>query len=292
MVIQRNVESLPYKSYSIGTEKQYNPSISSDLVYSFRSTDYGGGSLIRTIVEKHQSSFGPSTNYIVKDDKEYKIESPLGFSEEDGRLVYARWSDCYYLFINRYYKTRPNPMGYIQFKFENDSLIVISRGEFKNEHVEKNWTPVVMDETIYLVSFLNPTTVYIFNQETNDIEFYLQKDFIKTPFGMRGGSQMIQIGDKLYGVGHPASNLLKGYRHFFYCFDLEFNLISISDLFVFDNYNIRVDIPAIIEFASGIAKIKNNIRITYGVFNSHSSYIDIPITYFIHKLSNHVGKVE
>jgi hypothetical protein len=275
IVMQRNAITLPYKS-TLLQDNNYNPSVVDDgnhIVYSFRKTPSALGSCRKRILQ-HKLDFGPSSHIILKDGIEYEIERKVDFTEEDGRLLYI--DNRYYLFVTRKYKNKSNTMGFIEFII-NDTITVISEGEFNIPGCQKNWSPVKINNSIYLVANISPITiVYLFDGK----EITLHKS-IRTNFDeIRGGTQLIQINDKLYGIGH-TKHWLYGFKHVIYCMDLDFNLCSLSENFIFDRSNFRFDVPGMIEFASGITKINNMIHVTYGVWNENSSSIDIPIFNFV-----------
>lgn len=85
----------------------------------------------------------------------------------------------------------------------------------KTSYCEKNWMPI-KDRPNHFVKWSNPTEIAILNEDKNScttIQTDSNKDAIKTPYDIRGGSQLIPWGDSTYlSIVHEVDFTLKNYN--------------------------------------------------------------------------------
>lgn len=290
----RHVFILPYTTHNLLIPKiadeqvrLYNPSISlyqNQPTYSFRSSSKGLGSIMNHIKQGGISRNVGKSHHIITSPhfKDFVIPANESdhYTEEDGRLVYVENTNTFILFVTRnFYGKRPNVMGFI--KFEPHQQKILSSGEltFKDSHLhpQKNWAPYVDGDDILLVQYINPLQIFKFSPRNHNLKLWSSQNICDIPFKLRGGTHLIKIENTLFGIGHTKS-FSKGFRHVIYLIDYNTKkLISYSDEFVFDKSNFKIDVPPIIEFASGMIILDTHfVRITFGVWNQTCHYIDVP----------------
>lgn len=171
--------------------------------------------------------------------------------------------------------------------FNTDSKVeyIINYALQKNE---KNWTPFVSNNQLYLVYTINPLTILKINCHNGTVIDIIRHP-INTRIGLknlRGGSNLINIDNYYLGVGHIQVDL-KYYYHFFYRISNQypFSLIDVSTLFnfyisknTFIAYkNYKGDCFNNIQFCCGIFKDIDGLVLSMGIGDMHSELIKIPM---------------
>jgi len=150
----------------------------------------------------------------------------------------------------------------------------------KRSYCEKNWMPIA-DKPWHYIKWSNPTEVVqvdidnIVNTDTyskwvNSKQVSLT-DYIPMPHDLRGGSQVLQIGDYKLAITHEV-NLFNSevgrkdgkYYHRFVVWDNNYNIVKYSDMFWI--------LGGHIEFSTGMCTKDNNLLITFG-FQDNAAYV-------------------
>lgn len=200
---------------------------------------------------------------------------------EDVRLVH--WDDKLYASGVRR-DTTPNGQGRIELstiELTDNSAKEIDRFRIpapdKNDsYCEKNWMPVI-DLPYHYVKWCNPTEVVKVDPVRRACQtVYLGTDVVRVKhdnmlFDLRGGSQVIPIGDYRVALTHvvklyqsAAGRKNARYRHCFVVWDKDWNLVKIGEIFDF--------MSGEIEFAAGMAKLNDKYYLTFG-FQDNAAYI-------------------
>ena len=124
--------------------------------------------------------------------------------------------------------------------------------------IEKNWTPIVVDDNLFIVYSLSPYVVY----QYADSELKLVRGVAPSANNceIRGGTQFVRMDDKYIGLGHFRPIWYKSkfyYRHAFIVLDNAINIEDISEPFFIQRRGI--------EFASGLELHLNGLLLSYGV---------------------------
>jgi len=177
--------------------------------------------------------------------------------QEDARLV--RWNDRLYTTGVRR-DDNPNGCGRMELMHISDtpnqeSVNEISRRKVKalNEdaaYCEKNWMPI-LDLPYHYVQMTNPTVVVKTNPNSGLTEEVVRKEkvsgLIDEKFDLlRGSSQVIRWGDKWLALVHTCelwftanNRKYARYCHCFVVWDNNWNIIKVSPLFSFADYNVE-----------------------------------------------------
>jgi hypothetical protein len=150
------------------------------------------------------------------------------------------------------------------------SRIRISPPNDPNSYCEKNWMPII-DKPYHYVKWSNPTEVVEVDIENKTSKTVSLSNQINLPRDLRGGSQVIPIGDFYLACTHEV-DLFKSevgrkdavYKHRFVVWDKNFNILFTSDEFNFMDGHV--------EFCVGIAKMSENILMTFG-FQDNAAYL-------------------
>jgi hypothetical protein len=202
---------------------------------------------------------------------------------EDVRLV--RWDDKLYACGVRR-DTKPNGEGRMELseiKISDNKVTEISRFRipvpFNNDsYCEKNWMPV-LDMPYHFVKWTNPTEVVKVDPINKTCEqVFLGKEYISKR-DIRGGSQVITIGDYKVAITHEVdlwqnknNNKEATYRHRIVTWDKDWNVVNVSDEFDF--------ITGYIEFCCGLAVKDDNILVSFGYEDNAAYLLNIPLNYF------------
>jgi len=142
----------------------------------------------------------------------------------------------------------------------------------KDSYCEKNWMPIT-DMPYHYVKWTNGTEVVKVNPETQSCEQVYLKNWKDLGCGdLRGGSQVIPIGDEMHMCivhetflyNSEAGRKDGTYRHRFIVWDKEWNIIKISPQFSF--------MEAKIEFCCGLTSYNNDFLITFG-YQDNAAYL-------------------
>jgi hypothetical protein len=195
---------------------------------------------------------------------------------EDARIV--KWNNNLYLTGVRR-DTTTNGEGRMELSLIKDyKEIKRTRIQPPTEsYCEKNWMPI-NDLPFHYVKWSNPTEVVkVIDNQAHTVYlgklFYTEKD-------LRGGGNIIRIGDKRIGINHQTklwknqqNNKEATYTHNFIVWDLEWNVLKISREFNF--------LGGMIEFSCGLAEKEDKILITFGYEDSAAYLVEVPIQWLL-----------
>jgi tetratricopeptide (TPR) repeat protein len=207
---------------------------------------------------------------------------------EDARLV--KWNS--HLFLSGVRRdTTTNGVGRIELStVENFKEVSRSRIEPPAEsYCEKNWMPVE-DLPYHYVKWTSPTEVVKVSSDiypNNDTRkggatsetVVLKEQTVKLPRDIRGGSQVICIGDYRVAVTHEVdlwqneqNRKDAQYYHRIIVWDKDWNIVHTSQEFKF--------LTGHIEFSCGMALVEENIMITFGFQDSTAYILSLPVSAF------------
>ena len=273
LVNLRNLNYVLYHSENGIFEHSWGP-----LCYLHQENDQR--LVTNNILCKLDENFNINYNSVI--DTIFLDENPLWefVGLEDGRLI--EWDNKLYLSGVRR-DTTPNGIGRMELSelaFKKDKVIEKSRLRIPapgadNSYCEKNWMPV-LDRPYTYVKWTNATEVV----EVNPIEktcktIILSKEKNLNTRDLRGGSQVIPMGDKYLAIVHEV-NLFNSeagrknavYTHRFVVWNKDFEIIEVSDSFSFMN--------AKIEFCCGMAEYKDKLLITFGLQDNAAYLLGMP----------------
>ena len=119
-----------------------------------------------------------------------------------------------------------------------------------DSYCEKNWMPI-KDMPFHYVQLTNPTVVVKTDPETGETEEVIRKEYVEGMVDerfdlLRGSSQVVRWGDYWITLAHTCELWLTAsgrkyakYCHVFVVWDEDWNIIKMSPLFSFANYNIE-----------------------------------------------------
>ncbi len=273
LVNLRNLNYVLYHSENGIFEHSWGP-----LCYLHQENDQR--LVTNNILCKLDENFNVNYNSVI--DTIFLDENPLWefVGLEDGRLI--EWDNKLYLSGVRR-DTTPNGIGRMELSelaFKKDKVIEKSRLRIPapgadNSYCEKNWMPI-LDRPYTYVKWTNATEVV----EVNPIEktcktIILSKEKNLNTRDLRGGSQVIPMGDKNLAIVHEV-NLFNSeagrknavYTHRFVVWNKDFEIIEVSDSFSFMN--------AKIEFCCGMAEYKDKLLITFGLQDNAAYLLGMP----------------
>ena len=255
--------------------------------------------------QKFQSSWGPlaylnpeddvtlrTTNYLCQldpntlaIDKFQKVDTtkldvkPLWefIGLEDARVIY--WDDTLYLSGVRR-DTTTNGEGRMELSTIEDKGKETKRVRIepptKGSYCEKNWMPI-LDLPYHYVKWTNPTEVVKVDpiKGISETVFSVEQK-IKFPRDIRGGSQVITIGNYYVAIAHEVDlwHNEQGkkdaqYYHRFIIWDKKWNIVAHSSELKF--------MTGAIEFTCGLAFDGNDIIIPFGFQDSTAFILKFPI---------------
>jgi len=220
------------------------------------------------------------TDYCLVDTESLDV-SPLWefVGLEDARVV--KWNNKYYL-IGVRRDTTTNGQGRMEYSEidldkKNWTAKEISRIRIPtlgkdDSYCEKNWYPII-DKPYHFIKWTSPTEI-VKALPTNppNIEQLSLKNTFNVGIDQRGGSQMIPWNDYYISISHEVNlwnnylNQKNGiYRHKLCVWDKDYNLIGLSpESFSF--------LDAYIEFCAGVAKLEDDLLITFG-FSDNAAFV-------------------
>lgn len=166
-------------------------------------------------------------------------------------------------------------MELCEIEIREDSVVEIERFRIPppkdpNSYCEKNWMPI-LDVPYHYVKWSNPTEIVKvdpINQTSTTV--YLGNS-ISLPRDLRGGSQVISVGDYYIACTHEVDlfNSEVGrkdarYYHRFIVWDKKWNIVFCTREFNFMNGDV--------EFCVGMAKCEDDFLITFG-FQDNAAYL-------------------
>jgi predicted GH43/DUF377 family glycosyl hydrolase len=202
---------------------------------------------------------------------------------EDARLV--RWDNKLYICgVRRDTKTNgEGRMELSEIKILDNKVTEISRfripAPFNNDsYCEKNWMPI-LDMPYHFVKWTNPTEIV----KVDPINKTCKQIFLGKPYStkrdIRGGSQVITIGDYRVAITHEVdlwknknNNKEATYRHRIVTWDKDWNVVNTSDEFDF--------MTGYIEFCCGLAVKDDNVLVSFGYEDNAAYLLNIPLNYF------------
>jgi hypothetical protein len=155
-------------------------------------------------------------------------------------------------------------------KVEEISRFRIPPPKDPNSYCEKNWMPI-LDLPYHYVKWGNPTEVVKVDPESETSQTVYLGEQINLPRDLRGGSQLISIGNYYLACTHEVSLFDSEvgrkdavYYHRFIVWDKSFNIVSYSK-----EFNIM---DGDVEFCIGMAIKGEDILMTFG-FQDNAAYI-------------------
>ena len=198
---------------------------------------------------------------------------------EDARLV--KWDDVYLTGVRR--DTETTGIGRMELSKIQDnkemSRFRIPTPNNKESYCEKNWMPI-LDMPFHYMKWCNPVEIVKANINGDTEQVFLADTTIPIEKDMRGGSQVITIGNHRMCIVHETdywrntqNNKDATYRHRVIVFDKNWNIIHRTPSFDF--------MTGMIEFCCGIAEYKDKILITFGYEDNAAFLLEIPKDYFL-----------
>lgn len=203
---------------------------------------------------------------------------------EDARLV--RWDGrLFHCGVRR--DVKPNGEGRMELSeliIEDNNVKEINRYRINppnnpDSYCEKNWVPI-LDMHYHFVKWTNPTEVVKVNiNDCTSQTIFLGDNTIQGFPDLRGGSQVISIGNYRIGIMHNV-NLFKNklqqkdatYMHHIVIWNSNWNIKSITDAFSF--------MDGEIEFCCGLALRNKELLITFGFQDNAAYLLRMPIKFF------------
>jgi hypothetical protein len=149
----------------------------------------------------------------------------------------------------------------------------------KESYCEKNWMPI-LDMPFHYVKWCNPVEIVKANPDGDTEQVFLGENILRIEKDMRGGSQVITIGEHRMCVIHETdywrntqNNKDATYRHRVIVFDKEWNIIHRTEVFDF--------MTGMIEFCCGIAEHNDKILITFAYSDNAAFLLEVPKDYFL-----------
>lgn len=192
----------------------------------------------------------PWTFKLIKTDAYKPIWEFQG--EEDARIV--RWDDKLYTTGVRRDDNKDGRGRMELMRISDGNYQEVTRVKVKalNEesYCEKNWMPI-KDMPFHYVQLANPTVVVKTNPKTGKTEEVVRKErvggMVDEKFDLlRGSSQVIRWGDYWMALVHTcelwftaSGRKFARYCHVFVLWDNDWNIVRMSPLFSFANYNVE-----------------------------------------------------
>lgn len=139
-----------------------------------------------------------------------------------------------------------------------------------NSYCEKNWMPI-LDIPYHYVKWSNPTELVRVNPDNQTCQTVSISNTIPLPRDLRGGSQVISIGDYYMACTHEVDLFQSEvgrkdavYRHRFIIWDRQFNPVFHSR-----EFNIM---DGDVEFCIGMTKYKGDLLMSFG-FQDNAAYL-------------------
>jgi predicted GH43/DUF377 family glycosyl hydrolase len=204
---------------------------------------------------------------------------------EDARLV--KWDNRLFMCGVRR-DTKTNGEGRMELSEIVDGVEInryrIEPPNNPESYCEKNWMPI-LDKPFHFIKWSNPTEVVKVDiDKLSSKTVYLSENFKQLKRDIRGGSQVIRIGDYYVALTHEV-DLWKSkhgkkdgrYYHRFVVWNEKFEIIKVSDEFNF--------MAAGVEFCCGMTLYKDNVLITFGYQDNASFLLKAPLEYIKKVLS-------
>lgn len=147
-----------------------------------------------------------------------------------------------------------------------------------NSYCEKNWMPI-LDMPYHYVKWSNPTEVVRADPVNKTSKTEVLSNAISLPRDLRGGSQIIKIGNYRVAITHEVALFSSEvgrkdaiYKHRVIIWDDKWNIVKYTDDFSI--------MDAHVEFAIGMCEYKNDILITFGFQDNAAYLLKIPTQAF------------
>ena len=205
------------------------------------------------------------------------------WGEEDARLV--RWNDKLYTTgvrrdDNKDGRGRMELMHITEnaTKPQEINRLKVKAPGKDDGYCEKNWMPI-RDLPYHYVRLANPTIVVKVDPKTGKSEEVVHKDkasgFVDEKFDLlRGSSQVVTWGDYYISLVHTCELWLTAsnrkfarYCHVFIVWDKEWNIVKMSPLFSFGNYNV--------EFTTGLEYKDGKFYIPFALQDNFSFLMEV-----------------
>lgn len=197
---------------------------------------------------------------------------------EDARVVY--WDHTLYLSGVRR-DTTTNGEGRMELSTIEDQGVETKRVRIqpptKGSYCEKNWMPI-LDMPYHYVKWTSPTEVVKVNPEKKSSEtIALVEQKVKLPRDIRGGSQVITVGEYYVAITHEVDLWFNEqgrkdahYYHRFIVWDKNWNIVAYSPELKF--------MTGAIEFTCGLAIDGDYIILPFGFQDSTAYILKFPVT--------------
>lgn len=150
----------------------------------------------------------------------------------------------------------------------------------KMRRVEKNWVPLVHDDTLYLLYSLSPVhRVLRCDTASGQCVDVHHEESARLP-ALRGGSQAVACGDAYVGVAHTTETATRfpyrAYVHYFYLLAPQppFAVQALSPPWIFPPH--FYDAKDWIQFCSGLSLQGDDFVLTYGVGDCLCKQLRVP----------------
>jgi hypothetical protein len=148
----------------------------------------------------------------------------------------------------------------------------------KESYCEKNWMPI-LDMPFHYIKWTNPTEVVKVNPKTRKTEqVFLAKGRVEELGDLRGGSQVLRLGDYRICMVHQVNLIKTGlgqkdakYSHRFVVWDLDWNFAKVTDPFQISD--------AEIEFVCGMAVRRSHLLISFGFQDNAAFILKVPMNF-------------
>jgi hypothetical protein len=164
----------------------------------------------------------------------------------------------------------------------------------RNNLIEKNWSPFIYKDELYVSYFLNPHTILKIDLLDGNCTEIFSNPKIVYPYNIYGGTPSILIPElnMYFGMGHILIKDLK-IKKKYYCIGYFFNayppfqLYKISKIFTFFERNDTKLLKLMfVEFPTQIQKIDNNLFISIGIDDNKSYLLKIDFNILINQIFN------
>lgn len=145
------------------------------------------------------------------------------------------------------------------------------------EPPQKNWSPFILNDRIYVEISINPHIVAEVDEESGRCVPLRAGSFVRrNDYSYRGGAITFLPNIGFLGLGHffiKPKNSLRHYFSFFYLFDAERNL-HITKV----SLPIKFDARHRIEFVSGLVCSGDSLLVSYGVNDCDNLFVRISLS--------------
>ena len=160
----------------------------------------------------------------------------------------------------------------ILFRMDGSDIVEFHELQSPNKsNMEKNWVPLVADDTLYLLYGICPYVVFAYEDgQLKAIRGPVAQD---NKFALRGSSQFIPVKEKYVGVCHFERTEVEDkyyYRHVFVIINKHLDLEQISEPFFIQRKGV--------EFCCGLSRYDDGLLLSYGVMKLNSAFCLVPFS--------------